>query len=204
MHDGVNSCWGAIFPLPTNSTLFLPSLCLSVINAFDCRELDCLINEVNILHQLPACRYLITLLGLCTTPGHYAIVMEYIEGDNLHDVLINDKDRHAEIAVWEKRLAMGLEIAEGMDFLHSQDPAIIHRDLKSANVLVNSRYHCKVNYHSVTNAFVSIVLLSTCRLLTLASPKFSRSPYSLLWILLVKNQRQELCLFLHLKCLMEI
>ncbi|XP_062508257.1 serine/threonine-protein kinase phg2-like [Corticium candelabrum] len=39
---------------------------------------------------------------------------------------------------------MSLEIAKGMDFLHSLNPSIIHRDLKTANVLVDCNYSCKI------------------------------------------------------------
>ena len=42
---------------------------------------------------------------------------------------------------------MSLEIAKGMDFLHSLNPSIIHRDLKTANVLVDCNYSCKVSIH---------------------------------------------------------
>ena len=106
--------------------------------------------EVNILQQLTGCPYVITLFGLCTTPGHYAIVMEYIEGQNLHELLIYEQEQHPALDILDNRLAMGLEIAEGMKFLHCQEPAIIHRDLKSANILVDTHYHCKVSYLSLT------------------------------------------------------
>lgn len=66
------------------------------------------------------------------TPGHYAIVMEYIDNGDLEDLLLHRRDKHPGIKLWEWRIRMGLDIAEGMDFLHRQQPPIIHGDLKSA------------------------------------------------------------------------
>jgi chitin elicitor receptor kinase 1 len=70
--------------------------------------------------------------------------MEYVNGRNLHELLIEEQDEHPHIQSLDSRTAMALEIARGMNFLHIQSPPIIHRDLKSANVLVDNNYHCKI------------------------------------------------------------
>ncbi len=43
-----------------------------------------------------------------------------------------------------KRLEFALDIARGMACLHAQRPIIIHRDLKTANLLVSARFEIKV------------------------------------------------------------
>ena len=101
--------------------------------------------EVRILHQLTECPYVIRLLGLCLAP--YAIVMEYVENGDLEDMLVLNQNQHKEIKNWSCRINMSLEIAKGMDFLHSRSPPIIHRDLKTSNVLVDGNYSCKVSVH---------------------------------------------------------
>ena len=75
------------------------------------------------------------------------IVMEYVENGDLESILLSEEREHPEIRKWSCRLKMSLEIAKGMDFLHSLNPSIIHRDLKTANVLVDCTYHCKASIH---------------------------------------------------------
>ena len=100
--------------------------------------------EVCILHQLAACPNIIRLLGLCMDAGHYSIVMEFAENGDLEELLLEGANDHPVIKEWECRIGMGLDIAKGMDFLHRQQPPIIHRDLKTSNILVDGNYCCKV------------------------------------------------------------
>jgi len=53
---------------------------------------------------------------------------------NLYDFL---RANDASTIAWPLRLRIARDIAEGMRFLHSATPPIIHRDLKSPNVLVS-------------------------------------------------------------------
>ena len=41
---------------------------------------------------------------------------------------------------WPLRLKIAFDIAQGMQFLHNINPPLIHRDLKSANVLVRTSH----------------------------------------------------------------
>jgi serine/threonine protein kinase len=47
---------------------------------------------------------------------------------------------------------MALDVATGMNFLHKLEPPIIHRDLKTANVLVDIRYCCKISDFGLSTA----------------------------------------------------
>ncbi|KAG0288831.1 Protein kinase, partial [Dissophora globulifera] len=64
------------------------------------------------------------------------VVMEYMEGGALTDVIDNNKLSEAQIA------CICLETCKGLEHLHSQN--IIHRDIKSDNVLMNSYGHVKI------------------------------------------------------------
>ena len=51
-----------------------------------------------------------------------------------------------QVANWLRRLGMVLDAAKGMQYLHSCNPPIIHRDLKSPNLLVDKNYNVKVSH----------------------------------------------------------
>lgn len=51
---------------------------------------------------------------------------------------------HAALLDWPKRLNMAMDAAKGMLHLHLCDPPIIHRDLKSPNLLVDKHWRLKV------------------------------------------------------------
>lgn len=60
------------------------------------------------------------------------IVSEYCPGGSLY-TLIHNSDQ---ILSWTQHVKVLLDIAKGMEFLHNCKPAIIHRDLRSHNVLI--------------------------------------------------------------------
>ncbi|THG18244.1 hypothetical protein TEA_017188 [Camellia sinensis var. sinensis] len=45
---------------------------------------------------------------------------------------------------WRRRVHMALDVARGMNYLHHYNPPIIHRDLKSSNLLVDKNWTVKV------------------------------------------------------------
>ena len=111
-----------------------------------CSE-EAVLREADVLQRLTDCPYIVRGLGLCVDLGHNAIVMEYVEYGDLENMLLFGVDKHPVINQWNCRVRMALEIAKGMDYLHSLEPPIIHRDLKTASVLVGHNYSCKVRYN---------------------------------------------------------
>ncbi|XP_065188979.1 uncharacterized protein LOC135819654 [Sycon ciliatum] len=69
------------------------------------------------------------------------LVVEYMPRGTLLSVL-NDKTVHID---HQQRLRMALDIAKGMRFLHGLTPPRVHRDLKSANLLVSDHFVVKVS-----------------------------------------------------------
>ena len=76
------------------------------------------------------------LFGCSLTAQAIWIVSELCSLGSLRQVL-DDNDRSLPV---ELRLNMALQVAEGMTYLHNQDPPIIHRDLKSHNIFVHETF----------------------------------------------------------------
>ena len=64
-----------------------------------------------------------------------------MDNGSLHDVL------HNETLALEGEQVLGIlsDISQGVRFLHAADPQVIHGDLKSHNILVDSRLRAKVS-----------------------------------------------------------
>ncbi|KAI3432711.1 hypothetical protein D9Q98_004254 [Chlorella vulgaris] len=99
--------------------------------------------ESDIMRRLshPNC---VLLMGVCTSPP--AVITEYCERGCLMDVLHEAATDAAAASqlTWPCRLSMALDAARGMHYLHSHSPPIIHRDLKSPNLLVTRGWQVKV------------------------------------------------------------
>ena len=103
-------------------------------------QLDALRREAGLL---AAMRHpnILAFMGLTTSPP--AIVTELCGKGSLLDVL-RSAQRDPTSLPWSLRLRMATEAALGMNYLHCRNPAIIHRDLKSPNLLVDRDNHIKV------------------------------------------------------------
>jgi len=71
---------------------------------------------------------------------NYYLVMEYVEGENLHQMLTQRGEPFAEDQV----LQWARQIADVLNFLHSNDPKVIYRDLKPSNVMIDTKDRVKL------------------------------------------------------------
>src|SRR5947209_5778197 len=69
-----------------------------------------------------------------TDPENWYVVMDYIEGETLDELLT--KIRHGRFPV-AKVLAIGIALCKVLQYLHTRSPAIIFRDVKPANIMMN-------------------------------------------------------------------
>jgi serine/threonine protein kinase len=76
---------------------------------------------------------IVPLLGFCMEP--YCIIMDFYKEGNLFSYL-HDPERCPGDLEWTTRLKLAKDIAKGIAFLHSTSPPVMHRDLKSLNILV--------------------------------------------------------------------
>lgn len=79
-------------------------------------------------------------LGACMMPPDICILMEYMQRGSLYRILHDSTIR----LPWDLRRRMAIDAARGMNYLHRSDPIILHRDLKSHNLLVDENWKVKV------------------------------------------------------------
>ncbi|XP_052206966.1 serine/threonine-protein kinase EDR1-like isoform X2 [Diospyros lotus] len=96
-------------------------------------------NEISILSRLRHPN-VILFLGACTKPPHLSMVTEYMEMGSLY-YLIHLSGQKKKLS-WRRRLKMLRDICRGLMCIHRMK--IVHRDLKSANCLVNKHWTVKI------------------------------------------------------------
>ncbi|KAJ4976744.1 hypothetical protein NE237_001850 [Protea cynaroides] len=96
-------------------------------------------NEISILSRLRHPN-VILFLGVCTKPPHLSMVTEYMEWGSLYH-LIHMSGQKKKLS-WRRRLKMLRDICRGLMCLHRMK--IVHRDLKSANCLLNKHWQAKI------------------------------------------------------------
>ncbi|KAJ9559080.1 hypothetical protein OSB04_013694 [Centaurea solstitialis] len=101
-------------------------------------------NEVTLLSRIHH-RNLVQFLGFCQEEGKDILVYEFMHNGTLKEHLYGPLARERGIK-WIKRLEIAEESAKGIEYLHTGCvPSIIHRDLKTSNILLDKNMRAKVS-----------------------------------------------------------
>lgn len=95
-------------------------------------------NEIKLLMRTRHRRVCLFLGAGITDTGNIFMVHEYVPGGNLREVL----DDLTIVLALSRKIGIAKDIAEGMEFLHGRN--LIHRDLKSLNVLIDESGRAKI------------------------------------------------------------
>ncbi|CAB9509368.1 activated protein kinase catalytic subunit alpha-1 [Seminavis robusta] len=95
-----------------------------------------------------------TVMGAVITPHRDPVmVMEYMEYGSLHDLLRNE----TMLLAGEIILPIIRDLAQGLRFLHSSKPPILHGDLKARNILIDGRFRAKLCDFGLSNKRASSI-----------------------------------------------
>eukprot|EP01103_Thecamoeba_quadrilineata_P014223 TRINITY_DN417_c0_g1_i3.p1 TRINITY_DN417_c0_g1~~TRINITY_DN417_c0_g1_i3.p1 ORF type:complete len:233 (-),score=24.91 TRINITY_DN417_c0_g1_i3:557-1255(-) len=82
---------------------------------------------------------IVQFLGAVTIPPNPFLVTEFMSKGSLHSIL-----HESSFSVsWKRLKDIAIDSAKGMNYLHTNTPIIIHRDLKSHNILVDETWRAK-------------------------------------------------------------
>ncbi|CAA7043158.1 unnamed protein product [Microthlaspi erraticum] len=96
-------------------------------------------SEVRIMKKLRHPN-IVLFMGAVTRPPNLSIITEFLPRGSLYRLIHRPNNQLDE----RRRLRMALDAARGMNYLHSCSPMIVHRDLKSPNLLVDKNWVVKV------------------------------------------------------------
>ncbi|VVA24306.1 PREDICTED: probable [Prunus dulcis] len=106
--------------------------------------------EVNLLMRVHHIN-LTSLVGYCNDENHIGLVYEYMENGNLQAYL---SDSTPVVLTWEGRLQIATDAAQGLEYLHyCCSPPMIHRDVKSTNILLNEYFQAKLSDFGLSRNF---------------------------------------------------
>ncbi|XP_010250887.1 PREDICTED: probable LRR receptor-like serine/threonine-protein kinase At1g67720 isoform X3 [Nelumbo nucifera] len=101
------------------------------------------VNEVALLSRIHH-RNLVPLIGYCEEAHQRILVYEYMHNGSLQDHIHGSGNQKC--LDWLSRLSIAEDAAKGLEYLHTGcNPSIIHRDVKTSNILLDINMRAKVS-----------------------------------------------------------
>ncbi|XP_078170621.1 receptor-like serine/threonine-protein kinase NCRK [Carex rostrata] len=134
------------------------------------------LSEIELISRLNH-RHVVPLLGYCSEnhgrQSERLLVLEYMSNGNLRECLnkaqgmINKEEGDRGIGMrmmeWKTRVAIALGAARGLEYLHeAAAPRILHRDIKSTNILLDEMLHAKITDLGMAKRLLNDENMASC------------------------------------------
>ncbi|CAN6927797.1 unnamed protein product [Brassica oleracea] len=97
-------------------------------------------------------RHLVGLVGYCDDGDNLALIYEYMANGDLRENMSGK--RGGNVLTWENRMQIAVESAQGLEYLHNGcRPPMVHRDVKTTNILLTERYGAKLADFGLSRSF---------------------------------------------------
>ncbi|XP_058751669.1 receptor-like serine/threonine-protein kinase At4g25390 [Vicia villosa] len=129
--------------LPSSGKLIAVKLMNSITSSVGCQGEREYHNELFFAARLNS-NLLVPAIGFSSDPKRrrFLLVYDLMKNGNLHDALFRRK--YPELTLWKTRFSIILDVAKGIQYLHSCDPPIIHGDIKPSNILLDHSFSAKI------------------------------------------------------------
>ncbi|KAH7670718.1 Non-specific serine/threonine protein kinase protein [Dioscorea alata] len=105
-------------------------------------------------------RNIVRLLGFCSNSEMNVLVYEYMRNGSLGEVL---HGKGGGFLGWDRRYRIAIEAGRGLCYLHHDcKPMIVHRDVKSNNILLDSEFEAHVADFGLAKLFLQDTGVSEC------------------------------------------
>ncbi|BFG39039.1 hypothetical protein CerSpe_253130 [Prunus speciosa] len=112
--------------------------------------------ELNILQKVNHAN-LVKLMGISSeADGFRFLVYEYAENGSLDKWLYpksSSTSTSLPLLTWNQRLSIALDVANGLQYMHEHtQPSIVHMDIRTSNILLDSKFKAKIANFSMARA----------------------------------------------------
>eukprot|EP00658_Telonema_sp_P-2_P076448 TRINITY_DN6691_c0_g1_i2.p1 TRINITY_DN6691_c0_g1~~TRINITY_DN6691_c0_g1_i2.p1 ORF type:complete len:581 (-),score=76.30 TRINITY_DN6691_c0_g1_i2:314-2056(-) len=113
----------------------------------DAQEMEMLRHEAAVFASLRHPNVALFLGACLERPSCFLVTQLYRHG-SLQDLLENAKPNEID---WEFKTRLAGDAARGLNYLHTFNPPIIHRDVKSSNILIDDSFRARITDFGLTN-----------------------------------------------------
>ncbi|HMB01942.1 MAG TPA: serine/threonine-protein kinase, partial [Spirochaetota bacterium] len=134
---GMGMVYKAVHPVQTDKEVVIKTILLDNFKGASRKEAEELFKKEAELMDLQ-CENIVNFYDIFKEGRKYYIVMEYVNGLSLEDMII--EERHLRV---DEIVLIFLNMLKGLDFIHTK--GLVHKDIKPANFLISTEGEVKIS-----------------------------------------------------------